>query len=311
MRFNLILASVLSLASLALSSQVVLDDELNSDAAPAPETEVPVPTDPVVVTAGFPESNVFGHIINGEKNTIDLAVENKSGKNVTLLSVGGAIYNAETSQLIKNLTASNFKVPLPESVQLRVPFVFFSECVLRCFVGWPSAYSCILGSRRPGDIRLSIWLDHTLEVRPLSRPVPSLVLIPASSQDETVRIDAYDAVVTVVEPEVSLFDFKMITTYLMTAALLGGLGYVGYLQFGPKPRKTKKRVAAPADVSAPVGSVTATGAGGYQEEWIPEHHMRKPKTGRKKSGAGGLTSGDDMSASELSESAGKKSKGRK
>nr|GAT61076.1 predicted protein [Mycena chlorophos] len=277
MRFNLILASVLSLASLVLSSQVVLDDELNSDAAPAPESEVPVPTDPVIVTAGFPESNVFGHIINGEKNTIDLAVENKSGKNVTLLSVGGAIYNAETSQLIKNLTASNFKVPLPESVQLRVPFVFFSECVLRCF---------------PGDIRLSIWLDHTLE-------------------DETVRIDAYDAVVTVVEPEVSLFDFKMITTYLMTAALLGGLGYVGYLQFGPKPRKTKKRVAAPADVSAPVGSVTATGAGGYQEEWIPEHHMRKPKTGRKKSGAGGLTSGDDMSASELSESAGKKSKGRK
>ncbi|KAJ7067800.1 hypothetical protein C8F01DRAFT_1115757 [Mycena amicta] len=270
MRLNLILASALSLATLAFSSQVVLEQDPEAPATP----EAPVSTESVVVTASFPESNPFGHIINGEKNTITLAVENRSGKNVTLLSVGGAVLNAQTEVLVKNLAPMTFKVPLLEAVRMQVPFVFFSEF-------------------KPGDIRLSLWLEHTLE-------------------NETVRVDAFDSIVTVVEPEVSIFDFKMISTYLVTISLLGGLVYIAYVSFGPKPvRKSKKR--AVPEVSAPVGSVTATGAGGYQEEWIPEHHLRKPKTTRKKSGA--LTSGDEfseLSASELSESAKKvKGKGRK
>ncbi|KAF7301166.1 hypothetical protein MIND_00681100 [Mycena indigotica] len=272
MRLNLILTSALSLAGLALSTQVVLDQNAQTEAKAAPETAIP--TDPVLVTASFPETNAFGHIVNGEKNTINLAVENKSGKNVTLLSVGGAFLNAQTETLVKNLTAMTFKVPLIDSVRLQVPYVFYSEF-------------------KPGDIRLTIWLDHTLG-------------------NETIRVDAFDSIVTVVEPDVSLFDFKMITTYLMTAALLGGLGYVAYLSFGPKPTRKSKKRSVP-EVSAPVGTVTATGAGGYQEEWIPEHHKRKPKTARSKSGT--LTSGDEfseLSAGELSESAKKvKGKGRK
>ncbi|KAF7331612.1 hypothetical protein MKEN_00040800 [Mycena kentingensis (nom. inval.)] len=269
MRLEFILASALSFATAAFSSQAVF--ETDPDAAPA--AEAPVSTDPVVVSASFPESNLFGHIVNGEKNTINLAVENKSGKNVTLLSVGGAVLNADTETLVKNLTAMTFKVPLVDNVRMQVPFIFYSEYV-------------------PGDIRLNIWLDHTLE-------------------GETVRVEAFDSVVTVVEPEVSIFDFKMISTYLMTIALLGGLGYVALLTFGPKPsRKGKKRVV---DVSSPVGAVTATGAGGYQEEWIPEHHKRKPKAARTKSGT--LTSGDEfseLSAGEISEKdvAGKKAKGK-
>jgi hypothetical protein len=39
--------------------------------------------------------------------------------------------------------------------------------------------------------------------------------------------------------------------------------------------------------------VTATGAGGYQEEWIPEHHLRKPKSSRKIVSSGGETSGTE------------------
>ncbi|KAK7061268.1 hypothetical protein R3P38DRAFT_2828499 [Favolaschia claudopus] len=258
MRLNIILGTLVSLATLAFSSQVVLEE--NSTAPEIPE--VPVSTEPVIVTAAFPESNPFGHIINGEKNTLTLTVENKSGKNATLVSVGGAIYNAQTDTFIKNLTVSTFKVPLVDSVRLQVPYTFFSEF-------------------KPGDVRLSLWLEHTLE-------------------EESLRIGAYDSIVTVVEPEVSIFDFKMISTYLMTIGLLGGLAFVAYNTFAPKRPRTKKK-PAPAAVSAPVGTVTATGAGGYQEEWIPEHHMRKPKTARKKSGV--LTSGDEfseLSAGEMS-----------
>lgn len=75
----------------------------------------------------------------------------------------------------------------------------------------------------------------------------------------------------------------------------------------PQTKKPRAKKASAASVSAPVGTVTATGAGGYQEEWIPEHHLRKSK-GAKKQGA---TSGDDLSGAETSGAEGKKRKARK
>jgi len=261
MRLNLLIGTALSLAVLVFSEQVVLETNTTT-AEEIPSTE-PVSTDPVVVSAAFPKSNPFGHIVNGEKNAIQLTVENKSGKNVTLVSVGGAVYNAQSDAFIKNLTAVPFSAQLVDSVKMKVPYTFFSQF-------------------KPGDIRLNIWLDHTLD-------------------GQVHRVGAYDGIVTVVEPELSILDFKMVSTYLVTAAILGGLLYVAYNAFAPKRSSRPKRKAVPSSVSAPVGAVTATGAGGYQEEWIPEHHMRKPKTARKKSGT--LTSGDEfseMSAGELS-----------
>ena len=98
--------------------------------------------------------------------------------------------------------------------------------------------------------------------------------------------------------------FHRLTTYLITSLFLGGLGYYAYLAFVPQPKK--KRTPA---VSAPVGTVTATGAGGYQEEWIPEHHLKKPK--QRKTRASGAPSGDEASGAELSGTEGRRRKGKK
>jgi len=264
MRLGLFLATALSFATLAFSAQVVLDSE---EGAPAAEE---LSSDPVVVSAAFPESNPFGHIVNGEKNTITLTVGNNSGKNVSLVSVGGAVYNVKSDALIKNLTAHTFSVGLIPDVKTQVPYVFYSEF-------------------KPGDIRLNVWLDYILE-------------------DTLQRASAYDSVVTVVEPELSIFDFKMISTYLVAIALLGGLVYVAYQSFAPKRTSRPRKKPAASAVSAPVGAVTATGAGGYQEEWIPDHHLRKSKSKK----GGNVTSGDElseMSGAELSSSE-KKSKGK-
>lgn len=95
-----------------------------------------------------------------------------------------------------------------------------------------------------------------------------------------------------------------LTTYLITSLFLSGLGYYAYLTLVPQPKKKK----TPA-VSAPVGTVTATGAGGYQEEWIPEHHLKKPK--QRKTRASGAPSGDETSGTEVSGTEGRKRKGRK
>ncbi|OCH95447.1 hypothetical protein OBBRIDRAFT_788333 [Obba rivulosa] len=140
---------------------------------------------------------------------------------------------------------------------------------------------------KPGDLRLNIWLEH-------------------SADDKIYRVTAYDSIVTVVEPEGSWFDLKMWSTYLIVGALLGGLGYYAYLTFVPQPKQRKRRVP---QISEPVGTVTASGAGGYQEEWIPEHHLKKSKTRKAKSGV--ATSGDETSGAELSGPEGRKRKGRK
>ena len=95
---------------------------------------------------------------------------------------------------------------------------------------------------------------------------------------------------------------RSLTTYLIVTGILGGLGYYVYATLAPQP---KKRKAAPPQVSAPVGTVTATGAGGYQEEWIPEHHLKS-----RKSKASGAASGDETRGVE-SGTEGRRRKGKK
>ena len=57
----------------------------------------------IVVVASFPEDNPFGHVVNGEKNKITLAIENKSGHNVTLTNVAGSFRDPETNNVVKNV----------------------------------------------------------------------------------------------------------------------------------------------------------------------------------------------------------------
>ncbi|KAG6854386.1 hypothetical protein C0991_007377 [Blastosporella zonata] len=241
----------------------------------------------IAVTAAFSEANPFGRtsivpllsflllltysgadvdVVNGEKNSLLLNVENKSGRNATLVNVAGSVSHPETNRLVKNLTATKIGISLPEGAKLEVPYAFYSEY--------------------PGDIRLNVWLEHSVD-------------------GQTYRVSAYDSVVTIVEPEMSILDFKLFSTYFVVAVIFGGISYLVYLNLVPQSKRRYKR-ATPATVSAPVGTVTATGAGGYQEEWIPEHHLKKSKKG-----GAGLTSGDEVSGSELSGAEGKRRKGRK
>lgn len=98
---------------------------------------------------------------------------------------------------------------------------------------------------------------------------------------------------------------------MFTAVFIGGIGYLAYKSFGPKPKKSRRSAVASGGknaISSPVGAVTATGAGGYEEEWIPEHHL-KIRAGKKKAGA--ANSGDEASGGETSGTEGRRRKGRK
>ncbi|KAK0193678.1 hypothetical protein F5146DRAFT_1031796 [Armillaria mellea] len=242
-------------ASVAALAQVALSQSTSSEEPIEPE---------IAIVASWPDDNPFAHVVNGEKNLILLSIENKSDRNVTLLSMSGSVHHPDTNALVKNLTTVPYGIILVEGVKLQLPFTFYSEF-------------------KPGDLRLNIWLEH-------------------SFADEKYLVSAYDSIVTVVEPEISIFDFKLLSTYLVVSLIFGGIAYFAYLSFVPQSKKPRRTAAS---VSAPVGSVTATGAGGYQEEWIPEHHLRKK--GKK----GGPASGDELSGGETSGTEGKKRKGRK
>ncbi|KAF9223483.1 hypothetical protein BS17DRAFT_781936, partial [Gyrodon lividus] len=229
----------------------------------------------ILVEAAFPENNPFGHVVNGERNQIFLVVENKSDQNVTLHSVGGSFHHPENGALVQNTASLSYSLLLLEKSKLQIPYTFYSDTSSQ-------------DESQPGDLRLNIWLEH-------------------SADDHKYRVTAYDSVVTIVEPEGSWFDFKLMSTYLIVLAFLSGASYYIYLSYflttkAHKPKRTR------AEVSAPVGTVTATGAGGYQEEWIPEHHLRKPKAKKTVAVA---NSGDDVSGGETSATEGKRRKGRK
>jgi hypothetical protein len=132
-------------------------------------------------------------------------------------------------------------------------------------------------------------------------------------QGSKYRVTAYDSTVTIVEPELSIFDLKLYTsslssalflplhlfsrlsTYLILISLIGGGAYFTYHAFFPAKRSKPSK----ASISKPVNPLTPTptSQGTYEEEWIPAHHLKKAK----KDGA--LSSGD--------ESAGEKKRGKK
>ncbi|KAG1734125.1 hypothetical protein EDB19DRAFT_1896501 [Suillus lakei] len=192
----------------------------------------------IVIEATFPESNPFGHVVNGERNQMFLVVENRSDRNVTLQSVAGSFHHPETGTLIKNTSSLTYGFPLLEGTKLQIPYSFYSD---------------------RGDLRLNIWLEHTVD------------------------------------------DDK----YLFAA--LVGLSYAAYNAYVPSQKPKRKR---PTEVSAPVGTVTASGSSGYQEEWIPEHHLKKTKG--KKTKPDNVAVSEESSSGEANGTEGKRTrKGKK
>jgi len=253
------------LTTIALFATTVFAVEIVSSVPEDEEVFDRPVADPVLaVTASFPEDNPFGHVVNGELNKLLLTIENRTGKNVTLLSVAGEFLNPNSEQLIKTANNLTYGVHLPDTARIQLPYQFHSEF-------------------RTGDIKLNVWLEHIID-------------------GERKKISAFESIVMVVEPELSIFDFKLLTTYVMVLAILGGLSYVAYLSFVPQ---TKQKKTAP--ISKSETTVTATGTGGYQEEWIPEHHLRKNKA---RKGRGAVSSGDEQSGISGAEASGTEAKRR-
>jgi len=213
----------------------------------------------ISATASFPTTNPFGNVVNGEKNTMSLEVENRSGVNVTLKSAGGSIHDPETGKFFKNTTTLSYGVTLIAGAKTVLPYTFYSEY-------------------KPREVQLKLWVDYD-----------------SGAPEGLQRTVAYDSVVTIVEPPASLFDIPLLFSLAVMLSLLGGAGYFIYQNFVPKTkkRKVRKTSVSKTEISAPVGPVTASSKA-YDEDWIPKHHLQSKK--KVKADGAAVSSGDESGA---------------
>lgn len=150
-------------------------------------------------------------IVNGETNPLVLNIENKSDKNVTLLSVAGEFRNPDTDKVIKPVSSpSPFLCCLIYSVDPSV----LTYCVYRPTISHMAcsslkvpSLSCLTLSTasealifsvgkytyrfyvhrfKPGDVKLSLWLEHLADVRlhffPIGVVVPHVHCVTTGQQ---------------------------------------------------------------------------------------------------------------------------------
>lgn len=204
--------------------------------------------DAIVKATGSFVDNPFSNVFNGQQNTLEILFENKSPKDVVLKEISGMFSNAKTGVILRNTTAQKLGISISAGNGVKLPYSFHSEF-------------------KPQEARFKVLVDYEKDT------VPEQVV-------------AFDGLVAIVEPPVSLLDWRLLSTYGFVLALLAGAGYYTYLSFFPAPKKGKSKVKV-----VPVGPVdtpVTPGSGVYNEEWIPAHHMT-----RQRSKKDALSSGDE------------------
>ncbi|RIA84758.1 translocon-associated protein, alpha subunit [Glomus cerebriforme] len=190
----------------------------------------------VEITGEFTD-NPFNHIVNGQKNTVKITFDNKGESNYTIDLITGALINKDDpSEIYRNLTTYRYSIAAPSMDHVDFIYNFYAE--------FP-----------PQDLGLLLYVYFTDENAKKFRGV------------------GYNGTVTVVDPDVSIFDLQLLFMFLIIGGFFGGIGYLIFQTFfgGAKTKKGKKRTVKTEDIDA--GSSDK-----FDESWIPEHHLKTQQT---------------------------------
>ncbi|WVR07053.1 hypothetical protein IAU60_004092 [Kwoniella sp. DSM 27419] len=219
--------------------------------------------DDVLVSATFPEDNPFGLVVNGENNGLLLHLVNQGKKNYTLVSAGASYHDVNRHwATMKNVSTLKYNVPLVSGANFSAPYTVHSEF-------------------RPQELGLTVWVD-----------------LKEGGTTDLHRVTALNQTVSVVEPASSWFDPQLLFLYLVIGTALLGGAYAAYQSFfAPQPTKKGKRVRSEKVQKAVVVNDKPSqypDVKPYEEEWIPESHLKSRQPKLKKRNVGGASSGDDL-----------------
>ncbi|PWN51086.1 hypothetical protein IE53DRAFT_386578 [Violaceomyces palustris] len=231
------------------------------------------------IVTTFP-NNPFSIVQNGQENTVVLSITNspKADRVLTLHSITGAFLNlnkedGQKGRVVRNMTTTTYKNRPLRSVggkPVQVPFKFVPE------------------------------------FKPQEMGVEFRIIVNDEQTGKKYNIQAYRGKVQVEEPPKNWFDLQLLSLYAMFIGGIGATAYFTLFSGGGKRKGGSKKVDAPS-VTTSV-SAKASGAGGdeasYDEDWIPEQHLKSRKT--RSSAANALSSGDEEPSSPK-----RKGKGRK
>lgn len=220
----------------------------------------------VDVSVKFPDSNPFGRVYNGHSNNLlQIHVSNHAPEPIVVNRIYGQYRDLSKRQkVIRNTTSLRLSQPvqpggLPSPL---INYAFHSE-------------------NKIGEVNLRVWIDYL------------------DAKNSLHSVLAFDDTVTVEEPPSSWFDLQLLSLYLILGSLFSFVGYQLYKSYFGSSLKKHKRSSVPVAGTAKARSTPATpiksladGDKAYEDDWIPEHHLRQRKSGAK-GGNTSATSGDE------------------
>ncbi|KDN45580.1 hypothetical protein K437DRAFT_256501 [Tilletiaria anomala UBC 951] len=213
------------------------------------------------ITTSFP-GNELSLVKNGQLNRVVFSISNlpSADRVLTLEGITGAFLNqkkldGQRGRVVRNMTTTKLK-----SVPLRMV----------------------------GGKPVQVPYDFHSEFKPQNMDVEFRLLVADGQTSKAHNLLAYKGSVTIVEPPKSWFDIQLLSLYALLAAGIafsGSFAYKSYL--GGSKRKggsTRKAVEPATAASVAAQSPAASSKTGYEEDWIPEQHLRtRSKKGKGKS----------------------------
>lgn len=141
---------------------------------------------------------------------------------------------------------------------------------------------------------LEVPFDFYPEFKPQTLGIDFRLLVVDGQTGKKHSIPAYTGSVTVIEPAKNWLDPQLWSLYLIGAALVAAAGYFALQQLAPKTKGSKRTgggSAASGKTPVVTASSTSVNAKGYDEDWIPEHHLKKSSSRIRSDD--GLSSGDE------------------
>lgn len=195
--------------------------------------------------AGFFATNTY---VNGEQVPIHLTFENKEKDPISVVAVGGTFYDLKTDRVVVAVQGTQVGP-----------------------VGVNSGKTAAL--------------EHVFETSLDAKDYRNVIQVYIQHGNEVYQVHAFDGPVTVVDPAVSPVSIKFIFAQIVLGITAAALGYYVATTYAiPYATGTYGQEKKPvrAKVVVPAGTGVKTGPKGYDESWIPKHHLEQEKVKVKK-----------------------------